>query len=311
MTAGQPKSDGKLERVLRAGDFAVTAETSPTATTDRFAPIIRAAPLKACADAINITDGAGARAHLSSLVTAGLLVEAGFEPILQFTCRDRNRLALQGDLLGAATIGVHSILCLTGDAPEAGDEPETKGVFDIGSAQLIALAKRLRDDGTLGSGRAVTGRPRFFIGAADLPLDPPPDWQPKALVAKIDAGADFVQTQYCFDMARCRRYMERLGEFGVPKRLHILIGIGPLKSARQARWMRENLFGVEIPDEIVNRLEGADDQAGEGIKICVELIQQWREIDGVAGAHLMAPHQEAACARVIEESGILKNRAVD
>ena len=311
MTAGRPRSDGKLERVLRAGSFAVTAETSPTATTDRFAPILRAAPLRDRADAINITDGAGARAHLSSLVVAGLLVEAGFEPILQFTCRDRNRLALQGDLLGAAAVGVHSILCLTGDAPESGDEPETKGVFDIGSAELVALAKRLRDEGTLGSGRKIAGQPRLFIGGADLPLDPPADWQPKSLLAKIDAGTDFVQTQYCFDMARCRRYMERLGEFGVPDRLHILIGIGPLKSARQARWMRENLYGVEIPDAIVDRLEGAEDQAAEGIRICVELIQELREIEGVAGAHLMAPQQEAACARAIEDSGILKRRPVD
>ena len=305
---GPAKSNGALERVLRTGGFAVTAETSPTATTDRMAPLLRAAPLKPYADAINVTDGAGARAHLSSLVTAGLLVEAGIEPVLQFTCRDRNRLALQGDLLGAAVVGVHSILCLTGDAPEAGDEPDTKGVFDLASADLIGLAKRLRDDGVLGSGRAVDGRPKLFIGAADLPLDPPPDWQPKALLAKIESGVDFVQTQYCFDMARCRRYLERLGEFGVPEQVYILIGIGPLRSARQARWMRENLYGVDIPDTIIDRLEGAEDQAREGVKICVELIQELSEIDGVAGAHLMAPRQEEACARAIEDSGILKRR---
>ncbi len=302
------KSNGKLERVLRAGGFAVTAETSPPAAADLVGPLMRVAPLKGIADAINVTDGAGAKAHLSSLATAAALVEAGLEPVLQFTCRDRNRLALQGDLLGAGAFGIHNILCLTGDAADSGDEPDAKGVFDLNSGELIAAARRLRDDGTLGSGREVGVRPKYLIGAADLPIDPPDGWKPNALRTKIEAGVDFVQTQYCFDMDRCRRYLARLADFGVPERLFILIGIGPLRSAKQARWMRDNLFGVEIPDTVVDRLEGAADQEAEGRRICAELLQELRTIPGVAGAHLMAPRQEAACAAVIEESGVLDDR---
>lgn len=302
-------SPGRLERVLRRGDFALTAETTPPLGADAQAPIDRAAPLKGLADAVNVTDGAGARVHLSSLAAAATLALAGFEPVLQFTCRDRNRLALAADLMGAAAVGVANILCLTGDKITAGDEPEAKEVHDLDSRGLIALARRLRDDGRIASGRELTKRPALFIGAADMPIDPPPDWRPESLLAKIEAGADFVQTQYCFDMARARAYVGRLADFGIPERLFILIGIGPLASARQARWMRENLFGVEIPDAIVDRLAGAKDEAAEGRAICRELLWQLAEIPGVAGAHLMAPRQEAACAQVIAESGLLERRA--
>ncbi len=311
MMAESRKSEGRLERVLRSGAFAVTAETSPPASADAVEPLLRAAPLKGLADAVNVTDGAGARAHLSSLVAAATLIQAGIEPVLQFTCRDRNRLALQADLLGAGALGVPNILCLTGDSPDSGDEPEAKPVFDFDSAGLIACARRLRDDGQLGSGREVARAPAYMIGGADMPIDPPDDWQPAALMAKIEAGVDFVQTQYCFDMTRCRRYLARLSDFGIPERLFILIGIGPLRSAGQARWMRDNLFGVEIADSVVERLEGATDQETEGRRICVELIEQLQEIPGVAGAHLMAPRQEAACAAVIAESGVLNGRQTD
>jgi len=303
------RSDGQLEAVLRRGQFAVTAETSPTATTDLDAALRRAGPLKGLADAVNVTDGAGARAQLSPLVVAGCLARAGIEPVLQLTGRDRNRLALQGDLLGAAALGVPNLLCLTGDAADSGDEPETKGVFDLDGTGLVRRAAEMRDAGTLGSGRKIDGPPRFLIGAADLPIDPPADWQPTSLQKKIDAGADFVQTQYCYDMDLCCRYLARLNDFGIPERLHVLIGIGPLKSARQARWMRDNLFGVDISDTIVDRLEQAGDAEAEGRRVCVEIIQQLQDISGVGGVHLMAPHGEAAAAAVIEESGILHGRA--
>lgn len=303
-----PKSPGQLERALRAGHFAVTAETSPVATTDAASLVERCRPLKDVADAVNVTDGATAKAHLSSLVVAGAMAKAGIEPVLQFTVRDRNRIALQGDLLGAAALGVPNILSLTGDDPKRGEEPEAKPVNDISSTGLIALAKKLRDEGKLNSGREIAGPPRLFLGAADAPLDPKPDWKPDSLGGKIAAGADFVQTQYCFDLAMLRRYLARLAEHGIPEKVFILVGIGPLASAKQARWMHENLWGVSIPDPIIKRLDAAPDQKSEGRKVCAELIQELATIPGVAGAHLMAPRQEAEMAAAIELSGVLKGR---
>ncbi len=296
--------DGRLAAAFAAGGFVFTAETTPGASTDLARVGERAAPLKGLADAVNVTDGAGARAHVSSLAAAVRLIADGIEPVLQFTGRDRNRIALQGDLLGACALGVRNVLCLSGDSVETGDEPDAKPVFDLDGTGMTAMFARMRDRAELNSGRAIEPPPAMLIGVADLPIDPPADWRPTGLEKKIAAGADFVQTQYCFDLARARRYMARLADFGIPEKLKFLIGIGPLASARQARWMRENLFGVEIPDGIVDRLEAAADPRAEGKKICTDLLHGLREIPGVAGAHLMAPHQEAACAELIAESGL-------
>jgi methylenetetrahydrofolate reductase (NADPH) len=268
----------------------------------------RAACLKGLADAVNVTDGAGARAHMSAIACAAILAQHGIEPVLQFTVRDRNRLALQGDLIGAAALGIPNILCLHGDDPKNGDQPETKPVYDIDSRTLMTTARRLRDEGLLPSGRPVAPAPRLLIGAADAPQDPKPEWKPDGLRAKIEAGADFVQTQYCFDLAMLRRYLTRLRDHGILERLRVIVGIGPIASAKSARWMNEHLFGVTIPEAIVARLEAASDQRAEGRKICVELLQELSEIDGVAGAHLMAPRQELAIAESIAESGLLKKR---
>jgi methylenetetrahydrofolate reductase (NADPH) len=308
MPTSAPKSSGQLERALRAGHFAVTAETSPVATTDPAPLVERCRPLKGVADAVNVTDGATAKAHLSSLVVAGALAKAGIEPVLQFTVRDRNRIALQGDLLGASALGVPNILALTGDDPKRGEEPEAKTVNDLTSTGLLALAKKLRDEGKLNSGREIAAPPRLFLGAADAPLDPKPDWKPDALLAKVMAGADFVQTQYCFDLAVLRRYLARLAEHGIPEMVYVLVGIGPLASAKQARWMHENLWGVSIPEPIIRRLDGAADQKAEGRKICAELIQELATIPGVAGAHLMAPRQEVEMAAAILASGVRARR---
>ena len=304
----QFKSPGNLERVLRAGQFSLTAETTPVATTDAAALVERCRPLKGVADAVNVTDGATAKPHLSSLVVAGALVRAGIEPVLQFTVRDRNRIALQGDLLGAAALGIPNILALTGDDPKRGEEPDAKPVNDLSSTALLALARKMRDEGKLNSGRDIAGPPRLFLGAADATLDPKPEWKPDSLLGKIAAGADFAQTQYCFDLAMLRRYMARLGEHGIPEKVFILVGIGPLASAKQARWMHENLWGVSIPEPIIKRLDGAADQKAEGRKICAELIQELATIRGVAGAHLMAPRQEAEMAAAIALSGMLERR---
>jgi methylenetetrahydrofolate reductase (NADPH) len=308
MPATSPKSSGNLERVLRAGEFSLTAETTPVATTDAGALVERCRPLKGLADAVNVTDGATAKPHLSSLVVAGALARAGIEPVLQFTVRDRNRIALQGDILGAAALGVPNMLALTGDDPKRGEEPEAKPVNDLSSTALLALAKKLRDEGRLSSGREIAGAPRLFLGAADAPLDPKPEWKPDGLLGKIAAGADFIQTQYCFDLALLRRYMARLADHGIPEKVFILVGIGPLASAKQARWMHENLWGVSIPEPIIERLDGAADQKAEGRKICAELIQELATIPGVAGAHLMAPRQEAEMAAAIALSGLLERR---
>lgn len=302
------KSEGRLERVLTAGAFAVTAETTPTATTDAGALLDQVTPLRGLADAINVTDGATAKPHLSSLVLAGMMMREGIEPVLQYTVRDRNRIALQADLLGTGALGIPNILCLTGDDPKNGEEPEAKPVFDLDSASLIRLAKKMRDDGQLNSGREIRVSPKYFIGCADAPVPLKPDWEPKALLAKIEAGADFAQTQYCFDLDICRTYMARLADFGVTEKLPFLIGIGPLASAKQAKWMDANLWGVSIPEPIIKRLEGAEDEREEGMEICAELIQEMQEIPGVRGIHLMAPRQEKAMAEVIQRSGILDDR---
>ena len=289
-----------LQDRLRQGRFVVTAELTPPVSCDGSELLRKAAPLKGLADAVNVTDGAGARAHLSALAAASLLLGAGIEPILQLTCRDKNRIALQSELMGAAALGIRNLLLLTGDDPKQGDQPETKPVFDIDSKTLIDTARRLRDDGALPTGRKIGGRADFCIGAADIPIDPPPGWQPNALLAKAEAGAQFVQTQFCMDAAIVRRYVGALEAAGVTKQLAILIGVNPLRSAKSARWIKNNLYGTIIPDAFVERLEKASDPAREGINICVELIAELSTIPGVAGVHIMAPGNDAAIAEVIE-----------
>ncbi len=302
-----PRLRGGLEAVLRRGDFALTAETSPPDSADPARVLERAGVLKGLADAVNVTDGAGARSHMSALACAAILAQDGIEPVLQFTVRDRNRLALQGDLLGAAALGVPNILCLYGDDPTAGDQPDAKGVYDLDTHGLLRTARTM-SEGAFPGGRAITPPPGLFIGAADTPRPLDDEWKPDGLFAKIDAGAGFFQTQYCFAMDVLRRYMARLVDEGVTERAYFLIGIGPLASAKSARWMNEKLFGVHVPEALIARLEGAEDQRAEGRAICAELLQELRDIDGVSGAHLMAPRQEASIARVIEESGILEAR---
>jgi methylenetetrahydrofolate reductase (NADPH) len=295
-----------LQTRLRTGQFVVTAEITPPVSTDPAEFLRRALPLKGLATAVNVTDGAGAKVHLSSLAAAHFLVQTGIEPIFQMTCRDRNRLALQGDLLGAAALGIHNILVLAGDNPKVGDQPEAKAVFDLDSRQLIALAHSMRTDKKLPSGTPFAGSFDLAIGAADVPVDPPPDWNPKGLFAKAEAGANFVQTQFCMDMGIVRRYASRLLELGF--KLPILIGIAPIPSAKSARWMREKLFGTIIPDSIVERLEKASDPKAEGRKVCIEILRELAEIPGVAGAHVMAPMNFAEIPVVIEESGVLRKK---
>jgi methylenetetrahydrofolate reductase (NADPH) len=297
-------ADSQLERDLRGGRFAVTAELSPPVATDPTEFLDAAAALRGVATAVNVTDGAAAKAHLSALVAAHFLLQHGVEPILQLTCRDRNRIALQGDLLGAIALGIRNVLVLRGDDPGAGDQPDTKPVFDLDAAALLAMARRMQSEHRLPSGTAIHGPLRLVLGAADTPIDPPPGWRAERLAAKADAGAQFIQTQFCMDIAVVRRYAARLAELGLAQRLPILIGVAPIPSARSARWMKEKLFGTLIADDIVARLERASDPKREGKAICVELLHELAATPGIAGAHVMAPQNHAAIAEVIAASGV-------
>jgi methylenetetrahydrofolate reductase (NADPH) len=247
---------------------------------------------------------------MGALASAALLLQNGIEPVLQLTCRDRNRLALQSDLLGAAALGIRNLLVLRGDDPSAGDQPDAKPVFDLDSRSLIATAVAIRDKGELPQGRKVTGKAGFFIGAADLPIDPPAGWKPKGLADKIAAGAQFAQTQFCMDIDVVRRYVARLSESGLTKKIAILIGVVPLRSAKSARWIKEHLYGAIIPDAIVERLDYAGDPAAEGRQICADFIEQLATIPGVAGAHVMAPNNETAIPEVLAQvRKVVKDRA--
>lgn len=299
---------GKLESHLGSGQFVVTAELSPPVSTDPAEFIGHALELRGLATAVNVTDGASSKAHLSSLAAAHFLVRNRIEPVLQMTCRDRNRLALQGDLLGALALGVRNVLVLRGDDPAAGDQPEAKPVFDLDTVGTLAMAHRMRSEHRLPSGTAIKGPIKLVLGAAETPVDPPRDWRPAGLFAKAEAGADFVQTQFCMDMAVVRRYAARLLDLGIAQRLPILVGVAPIPSARSARWMREKLRGTLIPDEIVGRLEHAANPKREGKKICVEILQQLAEIPGIAGAHVMAPQHHSALAEVIADSALTGKR---
>ena len=300
------KSPETLKDKLAAGRFVVTAEITPPASFDAADLMAKAMPLKGLADAVNVTDGAGARAHLGAVTAAGMLLQNGIEPILQFACRDRNRIALQSDLMAAAALGIRNLLMLKGDDPKQGDQPEAKPVFDLDTVGLTQMAIYMRDKGELPHGRKLAGKAHFFIGAADSPIDPPPGWEPKSLKSKIAAGCEFAQTQFCMDTAVLRRYMARLAEHGV--KLPMLIGISPLRSAKSARWMRERLYGTIIPDAIVERLEAAADPEGEGRRICVDLMREMATIPGVAGVHIMAPNHEAGIVDVIRDAGKIVRR---
>lgn len=302
-------SRGRLERVLREGKFAVTSELNPPDSADPQEVYDRALVLSEVCDAINATDASGANVHMSSVGICSLLTRAGYAVVMQISCRDRNRIAIQGDVLGAAAMGVQNILCLTGDGVQAGDQPQAKPVFDLDSSSLLETIRCMRDKRMFLSGRKITVPPQVFLGAAANPFAPPYDYRPLHLAKKIAAGAQFIQTQYCYDMPLLERFMAKVREQRLHEKCYILVGVGPLATARGARWMRANVPGIHIPDPVIARIEGAKDQKLEGKKICIELIQQIREIEGVAGVHVMAYRQEELVSDIITSSGIMRNRA--
>ncbi len=301
-------SPGRLERVLRAGKFAVTTELDPPDSADPAEVYARARVFDGYVDAINATDGAGAHCHMSSVAMSALLIRAGYSPVMQISCRDKNRIAIQGDILGGAAMGVCNMLCLTGDGVQVGDHPQAKPVFDLDSMSLLGVARGLRDGQHFQSGRKITSPPRVFLGAVENPFAPPYEWRPHRLAKKVAAGAQFVQTQYCFDIPRFRKFMQQAMNIGLLDKVFVLAGVGALRSAKSAEWMRTHVPGVHIPDPIIQRLAGAQDQQREGRNLCIELIQEIREIKGVSGVHVMAYHQHESVAEVIDRSGILDGR---
>ena len=307
MQAGNKSPCSRLEEVLRAGHFAVTAELNPPDSADPEDVYRAARVLSEVCDGINAVDASGANCHISSVAMCALLTRAGYEPVYQVSCRDRNRIAIQGDMLGAAAMGVLNVLCLTGDDVTVGDQPEAKRVFDFDSIQLLRTARMMRDEGIYLSGRKITTAPCFFLGAAANPFVPPYDWRPQRLAKKIAAGAQFIQTQYCFDVPQFKEYMARVRDLGLHQQAFILAGVGPLKSTKAAEFIRTKVPGVVIPDEVIERLKKTpqEKQQDEGREICVELIQQIREIEGVSGIHIMAYRQEELVAEIVHEAGLL------
>lgn len=318
------KCGSNLERVLAAGQFVVTGELGPPKS--HAADVIRhkAGLLAGCVDAVNITDNQTAIVRMSSIAAGVILVGEGLEPIIQMTCRDRNRLGMQGDLLGAAALGIKNVLCLTGDHQSFGNHPTAKNVHDLDSLQLVRMVRDMRDEGRFQCGEEIPGGgPRFFIGAAANPFADPFEFRPHRLAKKVIAGADFIQTQLIYDLPRFREYMKRVVDMGLHEKVAILAGVGPLKSVGMARYMRDEVPGMIVADEYIERMEAAvknidksDKKARAeawrqtGIQICIEQIQQLREIEGVAGVHIMAIEWEEAIRPIVEGAGLLPRPAV-
>jgi methylenetetrahydrofolate reductase (NADPH) len=301
-------SHGRFERVLRAGQFAITTEIAPPDSADPDEVLRRAALFDGYVDAINATDGSGANCHMSSLAVCALLTRVGYSPIIQISCRDRNRIAIQGDVLGAAALGVCSVLCLSGDDVSVGDHPQAKPVFDLDSISLLTTIRTLRDDSRFLSGRQLSHPPRLFMGASINPFAPPYASRVHQFAKKVAAGAQFVQSQYCFDITMARDFIAQARDMGLVEQCHVLMGVGVLASAKTAKWLRSTIPGVHIPDAIVRRLEQAEKPKAEGRAIAIELMQQLAEIKGVAGVHLMAYKQEDWVGEIVTQSGVLGDR---
>jgi len=314
MVATQYKSGSNLEKVLASGDFAVTAELGPPKSVDLDVIKSKAQQLVGWVDAVNITDNQTAIVRVSSIAAGKLVIDMGLEPIMQMTCRDRNRLAVQADILGAYLLGIRNILCLTGDHMVFGNHPTARYVFDLDSIQLIQMVKDMRDEKVFASGEEIRNskkadvmEPRMFIGGAANPFADPFEFRVIRLEKKINAGMDFVQTQCIYDMDRFGQWMEQVRNKGLHEKCKILAGVTPLKSAGMAKYMRDKVAGVAVPDYYIDRMTKADDPKNEGINICVEQIQRLREIEGVAGIHIMAIEWEQKVPEIVEKAQLKRN----
>jgi len=305
------KTDSKLERILAAGHFAVTGEVGPPKSASAAGILKHAAELKDYCDALNLTDNQTAVVRLSSIAAAVHVMAAGGEPIIQMVTRDRNRIAIQSDLLGAWSLGIKNVLCLTGDHQRFGNHPEAKNVFDLDSLQLIQLVRRMRDENKFLNGEEMKVAPKFFIGAAANPFGDPFEFRVVRLGKKIKAGVDFIQTQPVFNLARFKKWMEMVRDQGLDKQCYIIAGVTPVKSVKALQYMQKEVPGLSIPDELVERMGQAEDQKAEGIKMSVEIIQQIKEIPGVAGVHVMAVAWEAVVPEIVRESGLYPRPVVE
>ncbi|MGB2813943.1 MAG: methylenetetrahydrofolate reductase [Dehalococcoidales bacterium] len=304
------KAGTKLERILTSGKFAVTAEAGPPKGTSAEAIRKKGELLRHCCDAVNVTDNQTAIVRMSSVAGCLLLKQQGIEPVMQMVVRDRNRLALQGDVLGAVALGIGNILCLSGDHQKFGNHPTAKGVFDIDSMQLIQALKMMRDEKKFISGEDVSGEVPLFIGAAANPFADPFEYRVNRLAKKIKAGADFIQTQAIYDVPKFAKWMEMLTERGLDKQVHIMAGVIPIRSAGMARYMRDYVPGVAVPDEIVTRMEESEAPKEEGVKIILEIIEQLKDMPGIHGIHIMAVGWEDIVPEVVEKSGLMPRPVV-
>ena len=301
------KSGSKLERILEAGHFAFTGELGPPRGANIEAIRKKAEPLKGVVDSVNITDNQTAVVRMSSWAASLLALQEGLEPNYQMVCRDRNRLAMQADILGAYAMGIRNMLCLSGDHQQFGDHPQCKGVFDIDSMQLIQTVSTMREEGKFLNGQEIDDPPRMFIGAAANPFAEPFEWRVYRLAKKISAGADFIQTQCIYNMEKMREWVKRARDMGLTEKVYILAGITPMKSLGMARYMKSKVPGMDVPDDIINRLKGVEKkkQGKEGIAIACEQIQEFKEMEGISGIHLMAIEWEHRVPEIAEQAGML------
>jgi 5,10-methylenetetrahydrofolate reductase len=299
------KAGTKLERILESGKFAVTAEAGPPKGTSAAVVQRKGEVLRNCCDAVNVTDNQTAIVRMSSMAGCALLKQVGVEPVMQMVVRDRNRLALQSDVLGAVAIGIGNFLCLSGDHQKFGNHPTAKGVFDIDSIQLIQMLKKMRDEKKFLCDEDISGEVPLFIGAAANPFADPFEFRVRRLAKKIKAGADFIQTQAVYDVPKFAKFMDMVCERGLDRQVHILAGVIPPRSLGMARYMRDYVSGVSVPDEIITRLEKAENAKDEGVKIVLEIIEQLKEIPGVHGIHIMAVGWEDIVPEMVERAGLM------
>jgi len=300
------KSGSNLEKLLRKGEFVVTSELGPPRGASRKAVEEKADFLKGYADAFNLTDCQTAMVRLSSIASGAILLDMGMEPVVQLTCRDRNRIAMQSDILGAAALGMKNLLCLTGDHQCFGDHPEAKGVFDLDSINQLDMFRQMRDEKKFQSGEELkTEEPKLFLGAAENPFADPFQYRAARLAKKVKAGADFIQTQIIYNVEKFEQWMSMVREMGLHKKVSILAGVTPIRSLGMAKYMKKNVPGMDVPDELIKRLEGAEKKKAEGINICLEVIERVKKIEGVSGVHIMAVEWEEIVPEITERAGLL------
>jgi methylenetetrahydrofolate reductase (NADPH) len=307
------KSGSNLEKVLKAGHFAFTGECGPPKGANVTHLKEKMEHLRGVVDAINVTDNQTAVVRMSSKAASAIMIQAGLEPNFQMVCRDRNRIAIQSDILGASALGIRNMLCLSGDHQQFGNHPQAKNVFDLDSMQMIMLAKKMRDEGKFLNEEPIDEAPRLFIGAASNPFGDPVEFRIYRLANKIDAGADFIQTQCIYNMPRFREFMKRAVDMGLTERAYILAGVTPMKSAGMAKYMAKSVPGMDVPPELIKRLEGAGKgkMAEEGIKFAIEQIEEFKQMPGVAGVHLMAIEWEHKVPEIAERAGVLPRPRID